>query len=169
VYPIAATGYEGFSLLVDASNTFSRSPEVSGKVYAASYVFPTPENLEIAIGHMMVAYTDVRARPQSNYSRVNLGADAGIGGMVLTPGVYTWQTNVNIGTNITLAGGPCAVFILQTAMSVIVAADAAVILSGGVQASNVFWQVHGLVEVGSRAQMKVRPPFLLFFLLLIFF
>src|ERR1041384_2343624 len=62
VSPIAATGITGFSLTLDASNVFSTSPQVTGKVYAADYASPTPSKLTTAIGDMQQAFTDAAGR-----------------------------------------------------------------------------------------------------------
>ena len=45
VSPAAATYITGFSLLADATNAFSTSVQVIGKVYAADYAAPTPAKL----------------------------------------------------------------------------------------------------------------------------
>ena len=43
--PAAATFITGFGLIMDASNVFSTSSLVTGKIYAADYAPPTPANL----------------------------------------------------------------------------------------------------------------------------
>jgi hypothetical protein len=52
VSPIAASAITGFSLVADKTNTFSRSSQVTGKIYAANYASPTPANLTTAISNM---------------------------------------------------------------------------------------------------------------------
>ncbi len=47
VSPAAATYITGFGLIMDASNTFSTSSLVTGKVYAADYTPPTPATMSI--------------------------------------------------------------------------------------------------------------------------
>src|SRR5271155_5657805 len=79
--PAAATFITGFSLIVDSTNVFSISPQVTGKVYAADYVPPTPSNLTTAIGDMQLAFTDAAGRPAAV---TELGA-GNIGGMTLAP------------------------------------------------------------------------------------
>src|SRR5450759_523233 len=41
VSAIAATAITGFPLTLDSSGTFSTSPQVTGKIYAADYASPT--------------------------------------------------------------------------------------------------------------------------------
>src|ERR1035437_773429 len=42
ISPAAATYITGFDLILDASNTFSISTLITGKVYSADYTDPTP-------------------------------------------------------------------------------------------------------------------------------
>ena len=62
VSPIAATAITGFGLVADKTNTFSTSPQVTGKIYAANYASPTPANLTTAVSNMEAAYTDAAGR-----------------------------------------------------------------------------------------------------------
>ena len=72
-----------------------------------------------------------------------------IGGKTFTPGLYKWGTDVSISTNITLTGGAEDVWIFQIAGDLNIASGGSVpagikiILAGGAQASNIFWQVDG--------------------------
>lgn len=154
----------GFALsAVDASSTFSTSAQIDGKVYAANHAMPTPPTVEAATFDMETAYTDAYNRENNDVSRKNVGAGAGIGGMTLTPGIYTWSTSMTFATDITLSGGPCDVFILQIANDFTIGANTSVILSGGVEAANIFWIVKGSVEIGSRVIFKVLTNFLFVF------
>jgi Ice-binding-like len=100
---------------------------------------------------METAYTDAAGRTLPNF--VNLGA-GNIGGLTLTPGLYKWTSNVSIPTNVTLAGGRNAVWIFQIAGTLTQASATRVILSGGAQASNVFWQSAGAVAIGTTAHFE---------------
>ena len=57
VSPIASTAITGFGLIKDASNQFSKTPIVSGKVYASDYATPTPGILTTAVNDMETAFT----------------------------------------------------------------------------------------------------------------
>eukprot|EP00444_Apocalathium_aciculiferum_P033133 CAMPEP_0183484864 /NCGR_PEP_ID=MMETSP0370-20130417/179138_1 /TAXON_ID=268820 /ORGANISM="Peridinium aciculiferum, Strain PAER-2" /LENGTH=125 /DNA_ID=CAMNT_0025678159 /DNA_START=402 /DNA_END=779 /DNA_ORIENTATION=- len=74
--------------------------------------------------------------------------------MTLAPGVYTFGTDININSDMTFSGGADSVFILQTTGALMQAGSTDVILSGGAQAKNIFWQVKGTVWVGSSAVMQ---------------
>jgi hypothetical protein len=148
VSPIAATAITGFSLTMDSSNTFSTSPQVTGKVYAADYASPTPVNLTTAVGDMQTAFTDAAGRP----ANVNELRGGNIGGLVLLPGVYKWGTSVIIPSDVRLAGLPTDVWIFEIAQNLSMSNSARVILVGA-RARNVFWQVSGGVTLGSKTHL----------------
>jgi hypothetical protein len=148
--PAAATFITGFSLIADATNVFSRSSRVTGMIYAANYANPTPANLTTAVLNMMTAYTDAAGRAP-NVTELGAG---NIGGMTLTPGTYKWSTGVLIPTNVTLSGGPNDVWIFQIAKNLVMSSATRVILSGGAQAKNIFWQVFGIVDIGTTAHFE---------------
>ncbi len=152
VSPIAATGMTGFGLILDASGTFSTSSLVTGNVYAADYAAPTPAMLTTAVSDMQTAYTDAAGRTNPDHTELGAGD---ITSMTLAPGLYKWGTGVLIGAaGVTLAGGASDVWIFQIAQGLTVANGAQVTLSGGAQASNIFWQVGGQVTLGTTAAMK---------------
>jgi len=150
VSPISAAAITGFSLKADASNVFSTSAQVNGNVYAANYTSPTPANLGIAIGDMMIAYTDAAGRA-ANYTNLYAGD---ISGRTLAPGVYKYTTALAINKNVTLKGGPNDVFIFQVAKGIKQATGTRVILTGGVLAKNVIWQAAETVAIGTGAHFE---------------
>jgi hypothetical protein len=84
-------------------------------------------------------------------STITLPAGADIGGLTLYPGVYGDSGVLNIGSNVTLdaRGNSCAIFIFQVTGGLTVStAGVQVILTGGAQASNVYWQVAGVSALG---------------------
>ncbi len=140
VSPAAATYLTGFSLVADATNVFSTSIAVTGKVYAADYAPPTPANMTSSISSMETSYTDAAGRVNPDYTEL---ANGNLGGLTLFPGLYTWSSTVLIATDLTLSGGVNDVFILQIAGDLALATNQHVILIGGAQAKNVFWVVAG--------------------------
>lgn len=137
VSPIAATAITGFDLVLDRLGTFSKSPQVTGKVYAATYTSPTPANLTTAVGDMRTAYTDAATRAP-DFTELGGGE---IGGLTLAPGVYKWGSGVTISTDVALKGK--GVYIFQIAGTLSIASAKRVILQGGARAKNIFWQVAG--------------------------
>lgn len=150
VSPAAATYITGFGLIMDASTTFSTSSLVTGKVYAADYASPTPAYMTTAISDMEAAYTDAAGRAPGV---TELGAGI-IGGMTITPGVYKWTTGVTIPTDVTLSGGADDVWIFQIAGTLDISSATKVILSGGAQANNIFWQVADTTTLGTTSEFK---------------
>jgi hypothetical protein len=142
---------------MDASNVFSTSPQVTGKVYAANYASPTPAKLTTAIGDMQHAFTEAAGR---NADVTEL-AGGNLGGLTLSPGVYKWGTGVLIPTNVTLVGLATDVWIFEIAQDLTLSNSASVTLRSalplgllGPQAKNVFWQVSGGVTLGSSAHLE---------------
>ena len=147
VSPIAASAITGFGLVLDKSRTFSTSTLVTGRVYAANYAAPTPSVLTTAVKDMQTAYTNAAGRAAD---ATGLGA-GNIGGLTLAPGVYKWGTGVTIPTNVALSGGENDVWIFQIAGTLSISSANQVILEGGAQAKNVFWQVAGATTLGTNS------------------
>jgi hypothetical protein len=159
VSPIAGTAITGFSLTLAADGKSSTSAQVTGTAYAASYVAPTPSHLTVAIGNMETAYTDAAGRPNDDAERMNLEKGK-IGGQILTPGVYTFGSDVTIKSkDVTFRGSNGAnadddIFIIQMTGNLKVDKYMKVILEDGAQAKNIFWQVAGEVNVEEGAHME---------------
>jgi hypothetical protein len=138
------------STLVDGASTgeYATSPLVTGKIYGADMVGTgaaagvTPARLTTAIGDMYTAYTF--AAGETNPTATELYA-GNLGGVTLTPGLYKWSTGVTIPTSLTLnaEGNPNAVWVFQIAGALTVASGADILLTGGAQPQNIFWQVGG--------------------------
>lgn len=151
VSPIAHTAITGFSVTADSSTMFSTSDQVHGHIYAADSTAPIPAYLTTAVGDMEAACVDAAGRALPDF--VELGAGE-IGGRTLVPGLYKWGTGVSIAKDVTLSGGPDDVWILQIAGTLTQAAATKVILTGGAQAKNVFWQPADVVAIGTTAHFE---------------
>ncbi len=151
VSPIDSTAITGFSLVMDASNVFSTSSQVTGNVYAADYTPPTPSNLTTAVSDMETAYVDAAGRPIPDFTELGAGE---IGGLVLVPGLYKWGTGVSIATDVTLDGGANDVWIFQIAGGLTQANGTTVHLTGGAVPENIFWQAFGQVNIGTTAHFE---------------
>ncbi len=148
--PAAASFITGFSLVADSTNAYSTSASVvpPARVYASDFAPPTPSNLTTAVLSMQAAYTDAAGR--SNPDFLNLGS-GDIGGRTLAPGLYTWGTGVTIPDDVTISGADADVWIFQISDDLDLSSATSVILSGGAQARNVFWQVAGQVTIHANA------------------
>jgi hypothetical protein len=151
ISPAAATYITGFSLVPDATNVFSTSSSVTGKVYAATYASPTPSNLTSAIGNMETAYTAAAGRNPPDFTELGTG---NLGGLTLAPGLYKWGTAVSIPTSVTISGSATDVWIFQIAGDLVVSAAQNVVLSGGALAKNIYWQVAGQVTLRTTSHFE---------------
>jgi len=100
---------------------------------------------------METAYTDAEGRTSPDYTELHAG---NIGGMTLAPGLYKWGTGVVIPTDVTLKGGPNDVWIFQIATDLVMSNGVRINLSGGALPQNVFWQVFGIVSIGTTAHFE---------------
>jgi len=151
--PAAASFITGFALTADATNVFATSPSVvaPGKVYASNYAVPSPTNLTSAILSMETAYTDAAGR--SNADFLNLGS-GNLAGRTLAPGLYKWGTGVTVPSDVTISGATNDVWIFQISNDLDVSTDVRVILSGGADAKNIYWQVAGSVTIHANAHVE---------------
>jgi hypothetical protein len=166
VSPIDGGAMTGFSVTLDSSGEFSESEQVFGKLYAANYAAPTPDMLSNAVSAMEAAYTDAAGRDNLDALRINygagfLGGDFGGERFPLTPGVYTFDTDVNIVGDIYFKGSDDgsegsetdAVFIIQVAGNLLEDANIKFVTVNGAKPENIFWQVAGKVNLMADAQL----------------
>ena len=152
VSPEAASAITGFGLTMDSSGTFSTSSLVTGKVYAADYASPTPDMMTTSVSDMETAYTDAAGRTLPDFTELYAGD---LTGQTLVPGLYKWGNTVLVSAGgVTISGTASDVWIFQIAENLELADGAAVTLSGGALASNIFWQVAGQATMGTTASMK---------------
>jgi hypothetical protein len=160
VSPIAGESMTGFSFTMDDDGQFSTCAQSNGKAYAADYDVPTPARMTTAVSNMETAYTDAAGRANEDAARKNLGGGT-LGGAFggknapLTPGVYTFGTDIKITDDIYFEGDEGNnVFVIQITGNVFQAANKNVILANGALAKNIFWQISGNVEVGAGAHLE---------------
>ena len=156
VYASAITGDVGSSPITGAAILVTCT-EVSGKIYSVDAAGPLPcvvndaPFLTSAVLDMEAAYTDAAGRTSPTATELGAGE---IGGLTLAPGLYKWGTPVSIATDVTLSGGPNDVWIFQIAGTLTQASAKKVILTGGANAKNVFWQVADVVAIGTTAHFE---------------
>ena len=151
--PAAASFITGFSMTADSSNVYSTSASVvaPAKIYAADYAVPTPANLTSAVSSMQTAYTDAAGRTPPDHLNLSSG---NLGGLTLAPGLYSWGTSVTIPTDVTISGGANDTWIFQITGDLDISSAKHVILSGGAQAKNIFWQVAGKVTIEANSHFE---------------
>jgi hypothetical protein len=95
---------------------------------------------------LTIAYNDAASLPNG----AALPAD--LAGLTLTPGLYTNATTVMLSAgNLTLdgQGNANAVFIFQVGSTLTTLGSTQIVLTGGAQAANVFWQVGSSATLGT--------------------
>jgi hypothetical protein len=132
---------------VSPGNMVTGAPIVNGNTYTN-----TPGLAATAQGDLTTAYNDAAGR--------TLGAitvAGNLGGQTLTPGLYKSATSLEISSgDLTLdaQGDANAVFIFQMASTLVTTVGRQVILSGGAQAGNIFWQVGSSATIGGNSTFQ---------------
>lgn len=140
----------GLGLIMDSSDAYATSTQIIGMVYAANFALPTPSYLLTAGVDLEAAYDDAEDR-EADFTNLY---DGELGGQTLYEGVYYWNTDVEILENLTLSGDADDVIIFQISGTFSQAAGTEIILTGGLLAENVFWQVSDTVLIGANAHFE---------------
>ena len=148
-----ATTMTGFGLIMDSSNTFSKTglnpaTTVVGNIYAYDYTVPTPAKMTKAAGDLMTAYTYAKGQATTSAAFLNVGTGT-VSAQTLVPGVYTWGSNVSITGDIILDGTGVTnpVWIFQISGTLDVMDGVHMSLAGGANAANIFWAVSGATSL----------------------
>lgn len=105
----------------------------------------------LAISNMENAYADAVGR--TNPTLTELGG-GNIGGLTLSPGLYKWNTNVTIPTDLTLSGTANDVWIFQVAQNLDISSGVKIKLLDSAQPNNIFWVVGGQTTLGTNSTFK---------------
>jgi len=100
-----------------------------------------------AQGGLTTAYNDAAGRS----STATISAD--LAGRTLGPGVYTSASSLGLSGDLTLdaRGDPNAVFVFQAGSTLTTGSASRVLLIGGAQPCNVFWQVGSSATIGTNS------------------
>lgn len=160
--PVGLGTAGSFAVLAGAGITNTGATTITGDVGT----FPTPSETGFGTvtlngaNHTGDAVTQQAKTDLTTGYNTAAGAGPGtavpteLGGRTLTPGVYTGTTLGLTGTlTLNTLGDPDAVFVFQTASTLVTASSSAVtVLNGGV-ACNVFWQVASSATLGTGSHM----------------
>lgn len=142
--PAAGSNISGFTLI-----------QVTGTIFTVDATGPTGSvpsaaKLSTAQGDLTIAYNDAAGRtPVPTGTFLNPGS-GNIGGLTLVPGLYKFTSALSItGSDLTLSGKATDVWIFQIASNLTVGNGIKVILAGGAQAANIFWQVGSSATLGT--------------------
>lgn len=150
-----------FRVLAGSGITFTGPTTVFGDIGSS----PTPsitglENLTlIGTNHagdaftqfgkasLVVAFADAQGRTPSTI----FPAPYDLGGDILLPGVYKDASSFEINGTLVLdaQGDPNAMWIFQAGSSLTTATGSSILLTGGAQASNIFWQIGSSATLGT--------------------
>ena len=152
---LAATGItsSGATTLCGSFGEFSGSSVTA----SPSMVINCSGTTDVADGAADQAEKDLGTAYTNIFTRAGgaiIPAGGDIGGQTITPGLYTDGGNLNItSADLTLdaKGVTTAMFIFQVAGILNVANSRQVVLSGGAQAANVYWQVASYCALGTSA------------------
>jgi len=165
ISPTKAAGITGFALTTDATNDFSTSAQVTGRIYAPDYTGgqlgsagTTPAKMVTAQTDKGLAYNDAAGRTAATTaSNLNVGAGTVTGqNFTVTAtdgGTYTWTSGVNLTGDNTITGSATDVFIFQIA-GILNQTAATKIILVGVLPQNVFWVVSGGTNIGTTAHFE---------------
>jgi hypothetical protein len=131
---------------VSPGTTMTGSPTVTGALHLGD---PAAAQAQL---DLTTAYNDAAGR---TLGAVSVAGE--LGGQTLAPGLYTSTSSLEISSgDLTLdaSGDPNAVWIFQMASTLTTTSGRQVILSGGAQAANVFWQVGSSAVLGTTSVFK---------------
>ena len=160
VSPIAASAMTSFSLIMDVTNTFFTSLQITGQAYASDYTSPTPSKMTTAISDMETAYTDTAGRPVDDENKdIKSGL---ITEETFRAGVYNWGSDVMFSSDIYIKSCSNDIIIFQTTgkrrrgkrREGQLQNGGTLGFCGKPQVSNIFRQVVGFVDAGTTSQLE---------------
>jgi hypothetical protein len=131
---------------VSPGTTLTGAPTVNGTTHLGD---PTAAQAQL---DLTTAYNDAAGR---TFDAITVAGN--LGGQTLAPGLYTSATSLEISSgDLTLdaQGDANAVFIFQMGSTLTTTAGRQVILSGGAQAANIYWQVGSSATLGTTSVFK---------------
>ncbi|HMC27396.1 MAG TPA: ice-binding family protein [Verrucomicrobiae bacterium] len=131
---------------VSPGNTVTGSPILNGTMHLGD---PTAAQAQL---DLTTAYNDAAGR---TVGAITVAGN--LGGQTLTPGLYKSSSSLEISSgDLTLdaSGDPNGVWIFQMGSTLITTVSRQVILSGGAQAANIFWQVGSSATIGGGSVFK---------------
>lgn len=151
----AITGDVGLSPAARSYISGLTVPQVVGSIYAASDGGAVAIMLTKAQGDLTTAYNDAAGRtPVPTGPFLNPGS-GNLGGLNLVPGLYKFTSGALLsGSDLTLTGAASDVWIFQVATTLVVDDGMQVILAGGAQAGNIFWQIGTSAALGTTTLFK---------------
>lgn len=139
------------------------SAEVSGTVYAVDASGPdgaggnNPTLVGNAKTALTAAYLDAEGQTAPSVTALvdnTTDSFASLPSYVLAPGIYKSANQIGVPVSLTLNGSATDVWIFQAPSTLTTATNANIVLTGGAQACNVFWQVGSSATLGTGTLFK---------------
>ncbi|MFN8361840.1 MAG: choice-of-anchor D domain-containing protein [Candidatus Kapaibacterium sp.] len=160
IAPVTITGNVGLSPAAGSNITGFNGSNVVGSLYVVDASGPAgsvinPTLLTTAKSDLTTAYTEAANRtPVPTGTFLNPGG-SNLGGLNIAAGLYKFTGAANItGADVTLTGSATDVWIFQIGSSLNLGSGIKIILAGGAQASNIFWQVGTSATLGTYSVFK---------------
>jgi hypothetical protein len=163
--PVDLRSAAHFTILATATITTTGSGIINGDVglspAGSQQIPPAQINGTIYNGGPIAAQAQldlnaaiIAASPAQLPGGINAGAE--LGGQTLVAGVYVSPSGAYDITSVdlTLDGGPNDVWVFQMASTLTVGVGRRIILTGGAQARNIFWQVGSSATLGTSSDFK---------------
>jgi hypothetical protein len=99
---------------------------------------------------LVTAYDNARLSGPTNPVVASLGGSP----TPLPPGVYNSASSLQLTGALTLSGGPSDVWIFQAGSTLTTASGSSVVLIGGAQSCNIFWQIGSSATIGTGSAFK---------------
>jgi hypothetical protein len=164
---VSLAGAANFAILAGSSVTNTGATNVTGDLGLSpgSSIGGFPPGILVGTQHindvtanqakldLTASYNDAAGRTATDM--VTLSGN--IGGLTLTPGLYKSTSSLAISSGdltFDAKGNANAVFIIQIASTLTTTSGRQVILAGGAQATNIFWQVSSSATFGTTSVFK---------------
>ncbi|MGD0411850.1 MAG: ice-binding family protein [Verrucomicrobiota bacterium] len=129
---------------VSPGTAVTGSPGVTGRLHVSDAA------AALAQSDLTKAYNDAAGRTTGSVT-----VAGNLGGQTLAPGLYVSSSSLAISSgDLTLAGDANAVWIFQMGSTLTTTTGRQVILSGGAQSANIFWQVGSSATIGVSSVFK---------------
>ncbi|MGZ5407874.1 MAG: ice-binding family protein, partial [Aeromicrobium sp.] len=151
---------ESFSVLAGAGITNSGPTVLAGDLgtYPTTSVTGTSTLTVLGTDHGGDAVTQgaktnlIAAYNNAAGQAKDFDVTADLGGQTLPAGVYNSASTMGLTGQLTLNGGPDAVWVFQIGSGLTTATDSSIILTGGALACNVYWQIGSSATLGTRTK-----------------
>jgi ice-binding like protein/Big-like domain-containing protein len=145
----SVTGFLNTNTYVGTGTHTAGPGVVTGTIHLTDPPPPSTTSAAAAQAALLVAYNDLAGRTAP--APTTVAGD--LGGLTLAPGIYKSTSTLGITGTVTLDGGgnANAVWIFQIATGLTTLSNSNVVLAGGAQAHNIFWQVGSSATLGTNS------------------